>query len=255
MNRATPTVPGPRARVFRFNMIEIALALVILAVGLSSVLVLFPIGANASNSSVADNNLANVAEQVMAYLQSELTAPANWTKNGESKNVSIGEFDSDPENADTAIPKTDAFGADDKVANMDGLLKKTIGGQTYYLYRQYADIGGADDSTRVVDFEAMIRAGTESGTSLSNQFYPNLEEGNVKTLSNADTYNRKYTDSPEHTQLKGAINDLLPKFYKSVIVEFSWPADAPWSKREKRIFRMELFNENFVPYPQTAPTP
>ena len=63
--------------VFRFNMIEIALALVILAIGLSSVLVLFPIGLNAGKSSVADNNLANVAEQVMAYLQSELTVPAN----------------------------------------------------------------------------------------------------------------------------------------------------------------------------------
>ena len=123
-----------RHTVFRFNMIEIALALVILAIGLSSVLVLFPIGLEAGKSSVTDNNLANVAELVMAYLQSELTAPANWNADGTVSNVSKWEFVEE----DADIPVGDAgFSA---VDGMDGLLKKTVGAgataKTYYIYRQ-----------------------------------------------------------------------------------------------------------------------
>ena len=228
--------------VSRFNMIEIALALVILAIGLSSVLVLFPIGLNAGKSSVADNNLANVAEQVMAYLQSELTVPANWNEQGGSANSSIGEFEVEP--TDSAIPKAEDFEGDDSSATstgMDGLLKKVdqANAKTYYLYRQYSG-SGAD---RVMDFEAMIRVGLDQN-SMSEQYYLDLKDGCVKKLSST------YDDDSEHPRMQksGPITNLLPKFYKTVIVEFSWPADADWSKREKRIFRMELFNENFVPY-------
>ena len=243
-----------RHTVFFFNMIEIALALVILAIGLSSVLVLFPIGLEAGKSSVADNNLANVAEQVMAYLQSELTAPANWKANGEGENVSIDNFEANPNNADTVIPKAGDFDPDtDKVTDMDGLLKKS-GSNNYYLYRQYSNIkesASESDADRAVDFEAVIRIGWEPITSLQDQYYLNLSDRDAKKLSS--TYTRTYADAPAKTRLNDEVKNLLPKFYKSLIVEFSWPADAAWSKREKRVFRMEIFNENFVPYGGTTP--
>ena len=44
-----------------FNMVEIALAMAIIAIGLSGILVLFPVGINASKSAIADNNLADIA--------------------------------------------------------------------------------------------------------------------------------------------------------------------------------------------------
>ena len=251
--------------IFRFNMIEIALALVILAVGLSSVLVLFPIGLNAGKSSVAENNLADVAEQVAAYLQSELTVPANWNENGEVKNVSIPEFDADPSASEIeAMPDVSDFsavkvGSDNK--KIDGLLSSTKNGKTYYLYRQYAnisnDIDTADDK-RAVDFEAMIRIGLDTA-SLKDQYYPLVggasQSGDVDGKRKLSGYTRPSDGSAQELGgplLNVAIDDLLKKCYKTVVVEISWPADAPWAKREKRIFRLELFNENFVPYPQTT---
>ena len=157
--------------IFRFNMIEIALALVILAVGLSSVLVLFPIGLNAGKSSVAENNLADVAEQVAAYLQSELTVPANWNENGDVKNVSIPEFDADPSEAMPDVSDFSAVKVGSDNRKIDGLLSCTKNGKTYYLYRQYAnisnDLDNADDAAddkRAVDFEAMIRVGLDTAS-------------------------------------------------------------------------------------------
>ena len=51
-------------RKYPFNMVEIALAMAIIAIGLSGILVLFPVGINASKSAIADNNLADIAEYI-----------------------------------------------------------------------------------------------------------------------------------------------------------------------------------------------
>ena len=52
--------------LFRFNMVEVALALVVLAIGLSSVMVLFPVGLKASQSSVAAVKKQNFASVICA---------------------------------------------------------------------------------------------------------------------------------------------------------------------------------------------
>ena len=163
--------------------------------------------------------------------------------------MSIGEFKAEPENPDSTIPKAEDFEGSNSSATstgMDGLLKKVDqdNGQTYYLYRQYSGSG----ANRVMDFEAIIRIGLDQN-SMSEEYYLDLKDGGAKKLSST------YEDDSEHPRMQknGPITNLLPKFYKSVIVEFSWPADADWSKREKRIFRMELFNENFVPYSSSTP--
>ena len=61
-----------------FNMVEIALALAVLAIGLSSILVLFPVGINANKSAIADNNLADIGEYLMGYLRAGCAA--EWAK-------------------------------------------------------------------------------------------------------------------------------------------------------------------------------
>ena len=249
--------------IFRFNMIEIALALVILAVGLSSVLVLFPIGLNAGKSSVAENNLADVAEQVAAYLQSELTVPANWKEDGSVGGPALAEFSAEPSDAEidamSDVSKFDAVTVGTDSNKIDGLLSYTKDGKTYYLYRQYANISGDGniaEADRAVDFEAMIRVGLDTA-SLKEQYYPVVgtpKTGDVDGQRKLSaTYERTNPAEPKDTRLNiTSMDDLLKACCKTVIVEISWPADAPWAKREKRVFRLEIFNENFVPYPQST---
>ena len=40
-----------------FNMVEIALALAVLAIGMSSILVLFPVGINANKAAIAERRI------------------------------------------------------------------------------------------------------------------------------------------------------------------------------------------------------
>lgn len=52
-----------------FNMIEIALAMAIIAFGMTSILGLFPVGLNACRNAVAENCAADSVEQFAAYLK------------------------------------------------------------------------------------------------------------------------------------------------------------------------------------------
>ena len=240
---------------FRFNMVEVALALVILAIGLSSVLVLFPVGLKASRNSIADNNIGDIAERVGAYLQAKYTSSGKWASNGKFANEDdIKTFDPDP----TAIPTADKFGTSE-ADGMDGLFEYTDTTGTYYLYRQYSDASKGSGSTtdnekRAVDFEAMIRVGWDVNT-LRNQDYLDLSSNSWKAFSE---YSRTSSGSGSTepglaaSPLNGkSAEAILNMCCRTLIIEISWPADVAWEQREKRIFRLEIFNENFVPYPQT----
>lgn len=52
-----------------FNMIEVALAMAIIAFGMTSILGLFPVGLNACRNSIAENYSADVVEQFSSYLK------------------------------------------------------------------------------------------------------------------------------------------------------------------------------------------
>ncbi len=59
-----------------FNMIEIVLAMAIIAFGMTSILGLFPVGINASQNAIANNCGSDAVEQFMGYLKSYAEIPA-----------------------------------------------------------------------------------------------------------------------------------------------------------------------------------
>ena len=63
-----------------FNLIEIALAIAIIAVGMSSVLVLFPAGLNAVNSAAADNSAPDAVQYLAGYVESRIRN--EWNNSG-----------------------------------------------------------------------------------------------------------------------------------------------------------------------------
>ena len=56
-------------RKHQFNLVEIALAIAIIAIGMSSILVMFPVGINATKSSIAQNNMTDIAEYMQGLFQ------------------------------------------------------------------------------------------------------------------------------------------------------------------------------------------
>ena len=135
------------------------------------------------------------------------------------------------------------------VAGQNGVLVKDVG---TYICRQISSPDGV-----TVDFEAMVRVGQDNAlpdapvnkSFWKNQFYRSAADGTLKRLTDYPT-TPTIPPAPAGTRIRGTSTaDMFGKFYRPLIVEFSWPIDVVWSKREKRVIRMDIFNENFVPYP------
>ncbi len=62
-----------------FNLVEILIALGVTVIGICSIMVLFPIGANASSNAAMETYAANAADQMLNYLKFQITASEdNW---------------------------------------------------------------------------------------------------------------------------------------------------------------------------------
>lgn len=217
----------------RFTLVEMALALAIVGVGLSAVLLLSTIGAKAGRDGRIEGDLESVTGRMTVFLRGRFSAPAYWKADGTSPDT-IPDFVANP--ADGDVPVGD--GGFSPVAGQEGILAKDVG---TYICRLSSTADGSS-----VDFEAMVRVGTDA-TYWDNQFYRELPDGTAKKLT---AYPRGNT-VPLDTRVNGASTvAMFGKFYRPLIVELSWPVDVVWSKREKRFARLELFNGNFIPYPQ-----
>ncbi len=207
-------------------MVEIALALAVLAIGISSILVLFPVGINANRSAIADNNLADISEYLMGYLRAGCAA--EWTKIAEKKadgkNILSSDYfftekladgyDSVKDLGNTGVdPDGSSYGS--KVTdNLYQLTTGTTNTNRAFLYKQMTGT--------VVDFAAIVKVWTETPS-----FY----------IRNATNNNIE--------QIPSSASSSLKTYAKVLCIEISWPAQAPYAQREKRLFRQEIFNEAF----------
>lgn len=87
-----------------FTMIELMLALGVCAIGICSIMVLFPIGANANRDAAMETYAANAADQLLHYLQYQLNnnwqeqanaIPSAWDKKDEIVYSSDGDWTKD----------------------------------------------------------------------------------------------------------------------------------------------------------------
>lgn len=217
-----------------FNMVEIALAMAIIAIGLSGILVLFPVGINASKSAIADNNLADIAEYIMGYLQAGFNA--EWIYNAEHPTTPKDDFSKNWKNDNNAGKEKITLDSDGNAAGFKKLpdssgkenfsnLLVCNGDSRTFLFRQMTN--------NVVDFAAVVRVWEED----INFRVPRILDA---------------TESPEDSDnktgvtmvLSGSENDIS-KYARNLCLEISWPVELPYAEREKRVFRLEFFNQAY----------
>ncbi len=218
----------------KFNMVEIMLAVVVIAVGMSSVFVLFPAGLNAHKSAVADNTIADFAEYVISTIKSRVDSAAeqDYTYSESGKSGNFDEFkggltvftDSDSQKYKDALDieslsnRTTLEGG--SASKNDTFLLDSTG---YILIRQ---LSGPEDD-RYVDFAAVAVIKKNSL----------LKDFQIWKFNNAG----KPGSSPEKIGDSTA-GKLTKNYLSSYVLEISYPADREWNEREKKYFPFELYN-------------
>ena len=249
----------------RFNLIEILIALGILAIGMVAVLGLFPVGFATTRDAMAESSSADAADQMLHMWQYKLKTPSNWTK-------FIGGSDPTPTSPpnpttgastdSTAIPAakqsqnnvitTQSWGASSTSAEWDLIEPFTAGcvikdntvPGLYKIIRFVHTTSDAipsglakdepfyDATQDILDFEAVAKVWKERFWVDSNNNNKRPPQYVGETGTNIDP-----AEDPAE----------LLNYGRAVVLnlEISWPANQPDpAKRKKALYRLELFNGN-----------
>ncbi len=204
-----------------FNLIEIALAAAVIAIGMSSILVLFPVGINASNSAAADNMIPDVADYVLSNVECEVQAA--W-RNADGRALSVNNFLNSQ--VPTSKPNSSGTFGNSDFAGKEPFFYTGTKGQ--FCYHQSYTV----DGTTVTDFAAEVLIWQEDEpVVLLQKSSPGKAE---KVLSGMVKPGSINMDS-------GPVSIGAPAV--AVCAEISYPAELPYDRREKYYFRREMFNQ------------
>ncbi|MBE6384655.1 MAG: hypothetical protein E7048_03210 [Lentisphaerae bacterium] len=209
-----------------FNMIEIILAISIIAIGISSVMALFTAGIKTGNATVASSNMPDVSESLLNHIRQKVEDCR--TKNG---------WKSD-ELAKVA-PTSAVEGAGDFAADLvEGSNTDIIKGDNKgcFLYRQLT-VSQFDNtgkpSAYVPAFSAVATVkrieNSLNDIYLSNPLDPSGASF-TETLKDDDNTTGK---------------DMVDNFRVVLQVTISYPADLPADQRESKVHIMEVFNDKY----------
>lgn len=207
----------------RFSLVEITLALAILGIGIASIMVLFPVGINANTSAVADNNVADIAEYLLGYVQKQVDQDFYNGKSMSDTDSLIGSLPSSCNQTNI-----ESFDAIPGLTN----LKKASTATDVFRYEQASEVNGET----VVDFSAEARMwGGDVGVTYRDWTVAGAPY-KAGTISKTDNYERL------------------------VYLETSWPGDVPYKvgsnyPREKRTFLLDVFNPAFSLNPVVGSSP
>ena len=210
-----------------FNLVEIALAIAVIAIGISQILVLFPIGLNTTKEASADNNMADIGEYLMSYLRAGYEA--DWTRAAKKFNL--------PESLSGLTAGDEGLDVNDLPAAWKPLDGKSQEESCFYryndvfLFQQKSVIEGE----YIADFSVIAKVWSDKSFDI---YLPDIYQ--------------QYTSTAPHyvssTLLKNNTMSLsayltTKNIIRAINIELSWPAELPYSEREKKNFRFELFNE------------
>ena len=244
-----------------FNMVEIALALAVLAIGMSSILVLFPVGINANKSAIADNNLADIGEYLMGFLRAGCAA--EWAKIADDRKAA--EEAAEPGEDPVPAPSENEFFFSNKIATSYDQVKdlgEPRSGTKYEGIDPLSDDykkGGARSITDnlywlKIDETDPIKKKYKNSVFLYKQTTGDIVDfaAVVKVWREAysfyalDAADNDYTEVPVNPTSYSS--DSVNQYATVLCIEISWPAQAPYDQREKRLFRQEIFNESYRYY-------
>ena len=212
-----------------FNMIEIILAISILAIGISSVMGLFIVSMRTGAQTVSKANEPDASESVLSYIKAEIYK--NRIENGWGT-ISLKTVASDGPIENDTIEKV---GADKWNALEEDTMLLTGTTAGYYLYRQNAAIKNGNKIEYVPVFTAMVRIRGIAPASIivSDPVAPEKEP-----IANDDINELKNSDGEALTSMTAASRTAFE-------VRISYPADAAPAERTVTTHIVEFFNDKY----------
>ncbi|WP_176012350.1 hypothetical protein [Victivallis sp. Marseille-Q1083] len=211
----------------RFTIVEVALAIAVLVLGISAIMVLFPVGLNATSNAVGDNLAGDIADSFIPYLRGRLDkAKRNGSYNNEFLKVLI---DADAPNAFFTEKRSEMMNGWD----IDG-AEKAIDG----AWKEHEK-----DPLQVEPIKNYLFAGDYDQQGIYRFWKVTYDDVGNYSLD-FDAIIRVWTEKISGLKVENYTTDYLDYQYGAgIFVEVSWPAEKPYKNREKRVYYFEYFNQ------------
>lgn len=214
-----------------FTLVEILIAMGVCVIGLCSIMVFFPVASNASRNAVMSSHAANVAEQLLALVKTSIEDDKLGPGYAAFKHFT-GWNPGNPSGYTAGAKPTPEPGYHTIPANLANDTGFTDSSLNWFSERMQKA------------FEAMVKNDTTKVTICTDNVYyfdflskiPDPDD-NTKTLEVSD-YTCYACIWATPVEASSGIN--IP-FAARIHVEVSWPAEIPYSNRQKREFALDVF--------------
>ena len=215
-----------KRRQHTFTVIELILAIAVILVGITSILVLMTAGLLSSQSAIGNTRAADAAQTMISYIKVqavEADLSGDWVDFLEKFPSQRDDGDDWISGEDTTFQPGDENNIwseiEEDIYDTDKTFFSTrMPGKDYYLYRIMSktkmgeeERGGETVDVYSIDFDAIVRIWTTDSI-------------------------RKYM--PKGHQSKTQINKWGANVV-AFVMEISWPAEAPYRSREKKVYYFE----------------
>lgn len=218
-----------------FTLIEVTMAIAIIAIGMMGIMAIFPIGFQATRNAMADNYTSEMADQLLHIVAFQ----SKQYKDGGTTTDGWGEWITDTPNkandADIlALPdnKADSLSPVTASARIENIIKKASNGAVFG-----DGAGGRDKDTCGLYYD---------NNGVKGLFYMEDASGQYKDFECAMVLWKERLEYD--TNNDGTIDNADPpipyEYAARLCLEVSWPIMAPYANREKRYYVLEIFNPN-----------
>ena len=208
---------------FKFNMVEIALAMVVIALGITGILGLFAVGVNAKKAAISENNIADAAEYMLGTYRTVILNHIYNNKTVTSGLLKSVGLSNKPLDSDVNDKSWDID--DSKVKRFSVSRKGSAAEDTHIYYKSgtipqvFCYMPSRDvDGVKIPDCQIIGRIWAENPV----VDYRNWKDDSIQNSGSYDFY----------------ANDYAMK----VFLELSWPVEKEYTDREKRTFVMYITN-------------
>lgn len=240
-------------KIYKFNMVEIALAIAIIAIGISAIMVLFPIGINATRAAMDENSSSDVSEYIANFVRGQYLAHwkaefDTWNNAGRTGKLSFTVPNLWSSTTDT-LPTQDATLSEEtgytntNTTPKSGLQKYSDG---WYYFSRVSPEGEETFSAqiKIKSVRSEIITAADSTSANCPVYVPDA----------ANAFAPKVVGGTGGIQLQSADGAVdFGSFAQSAMVEISWPANLPEDERTKRTFRVDVYNPYYIITPSATP--
>ncbi len=211
-----------------FTLVEVLIAMGVCVIGICSIMVFFPVGANASRNAAMSNATSLAADQILSFVRTCIESdkgvngwvafqyftgwnpvqPENYTP-GEKQTPAPGYRS--PENQSSALQNAANAG------KLDEVMKKAM---ETILKNDSVTIEPLKNQVFYIDFATQV---------------PGEDPDEVVSASDYNCYASLWAEPVE------ASSGVNIPFAARIHLELSWPAEVPYAKRQTREFSMEVF--------------